>query len=74
MCQGARAGIDELDAIPERELIERYPYGLATYAELHASLGETEVALGYLDRALLLQSSRAEHALLVRKRAALASR
>ena len=26
---GARAGLDELDAIPEREVLGQYPYGLA---------------------------------------------
>ncbi len=35
MVRGAAAGLDELDSIPERELIDRYPYALATYAELH---------------------------------------
>jgi predicted RNA polymerase sigma factor len=33
MHAGARAGLDELDAIPERELLARYPYALAAYAE-----------------------------------------
>jgi RNA polymerase sigma-70 factor, ECF subfamily len=71
MVRGATAGLDELDAIPERELIARYPYALATYAELHASLGRTEEARKFLDRALEQQSSPAERALLRRKRAAL---
>ncbi|HEY9595384.1 MAG TPA: DUF6596 domain-containing protein, partial [Spirochaetia bacterium] len=71
MCRGAVAGLDELDAIPERELLARYPYALATYAELHASLGHIEEARDFLDRALALQQPPAERALLVRKRAAL---
>jgi RNA polymerase sigma factor (sigma-70 family) len=71
MLHGATAGLDELDAIPERELLARYPYALATYAELHASLGHLEQAGRYLDRALEQQASPAERALLRRKRAAL---
>jgi RNA polymerase sigma-70 factor (ECF subfamily) len=71
MCRGATAGLDELDAIPERELIARYPYALATYAELHASLGHLEQAAQFFERALEQQTSRAERALLERKRAAL---
>src|SRR5262249_33677418 len=39
MLRGALAGLDELDAIPERDLLARYPYALAVYAELHASRG-----------------------------------
>jgi RNA polymerase sigma-70 factor (ECF subfamily) len=68
MCRGAVAGLDELDAIPERELIARYPYALATYAELHASLGHIERARSFLDAALEQQTSPAERALLRRKR------
>jgi RNA polymerase sigma-70 factor (ECF subfamily) len=71
MCRGAVAGLDELDAIPERELLARYPYALATYAELHASLGHLGEARTFLDRALEQQTSPAERALLFRKRAAL---
>jgi RNA polymerase sigma-70 factor (ECF subfamily) len=71
MCRGAQAGLDELDAIPERALVERYPYALATYAELHASLGRLDEARAYLDRALAVQPAPAERALLRRKRAAL---
>jgi RNA polymerase sigma factor (sigma-70 family) len=71
MLRGATAGLDELDAIPERELLARYPYALATYAELHASLGQIAAARSYLDRALEQQASAAERALLRRKRAAL---
>jgi hypothetical protein len=64
-------GLDELDAIPEREVLGRYPYALAAYADLHASLGNLDEARAYLDRALANQSSPAQHALLRRKRAAL---
>jgi len=71
MLSGAQAGIDELDAIPEREVIERYPYALAAYADLHMSLGELDRAGGYLDRTLACQPSRVQRALLERKRAAL---
>jgi RNA polymerase sigma-70 factor (ECF subfamily) len=71
MQSGARVGLDELDAIPERELLGRYPYALAAYADLHASLGTLEEARGYLERALEHQSSPAQKALLRRKRAAL---
>lgn len=71
MAHGALAGINELDAIPERDLLARYPYALATYAELHASRGDLAGARAFLDQALALQSSPAEHALLRRKRAAL---
>ena len=73
MLHGATAGLDELDAIPERELVARYPYALATYAELHASLGHLNEARTFLDRALEVQTAPAEHALLLRKRAALDS-
>jgi RNA polymerase sigma-70 factor (ECF subfamily) len=71
MLRGATAGLDELDAIPERDLLARYPYALATYAELHASLGHLDEARALLDRALEQQTSPAERALLRRKRAAL---
>ena len=71
MLRGAVAGLDELDAIPERELLARYPYALATYAELHASLGHLGEARAFLDRALEQQTSPSERALLQRKRAAL---
>ena len=73
MLHGATAGLDELDAIPERELVARYPYALATYAELHASLGHLDEARAFLDRALEVQTAPAEQALLRRKRAALDS-
>jgi len=71
MRSGARSGLDELDAIPEREVLARYPYALAAYADLHASLGNLEEARAYLDRALEHQSSAPQQALLRRKRAAL---
>jgi predicted RNA polymerase sigma factor len=71
MCRGAHAGLDELDAIPERDLLARYPYALATYAELHASLGHLDQARAFLDAALAQQTSPAERALLHRKRAAI---
>jgi RNA polymerase sigma-70 factor (ECF subfamily) len=71
MHSGARAGLDELDAIPEREVLGRYPYALAAYADLHASLGNLEEARACLDRALAHQSAPAQQALLRRKRAAL---
>src|SRR5262249_7599099 len=51
MRSGARSGLDELDAIPEREVLGRYPYALAAYADLHASLGNLEEARSFLDRA-----------------------
>src|SRR5262249_3775468 len=71
MNRGSQAGLDELDAIPERDLIARYPYALAAYADLHAALGDLDVARSYLDRALEYQVSSAERRLLERKRAAL---
>jgi predicted RNA polymerase sigma factor len=71
MHSGARVGLDELDAIPEREVLARYPYALAAYADLHASLGNLEEARSYLERALKCQPSPAQHALLKRKHAAL---
>lgn len=74
MRSGARAGLDELDAIPEREVLGRYPYALAAYADLHASLGNLDEACAYLDRALEHQASPAQSALLRRKRAGLALR
>jgi hypothetical protein len=57
MCRGALAG---LDAIPERDLVAPYPYALATYAELHASLGHLDQARTFLDRALEQRMSPAE--------------
>jgi len=71
MQSGARAGLDELDAIPEREVLGRYPYALAAYADLNASLGNLQEARDYLDRALQQQAAPAQQALLRRKRAAL---
>jgi RNA polymerase sigma-70 factor (ECF subfamily) len=71
MRSGARAGLDELDAIPEREILARYPYALATYADLHASLGNLDEARDYLERALEYQAETSQHLLLRRKRAAL---
>ncbi|MDB4970733.1 MAG: polymerase sigma factor, sigma-70 family [Myxococcales bacterium] len=71
MSAGAIAGLDELDAIPERSLLARYPYALAAYAELHASLGHLDAALSYLDRALAEQTAPAQRKLLLRKRAAI---
>ena len=54
-----------------RDVIARYPYALAAYADLHASLGHLEEARSYLDRAMAYQGSAAQLALLGRKRAAL---
>jgi RNA polymerase sigma-70 factor (ECF subfamily) len=71
MVRGALAGLDELDAIPERALVGRYPYALAAYAELHASLGHLDEARAYLTRALDCQPAAAQRALLERKRTAL---
>jgi RNA polymerase sigma-70 factor (ECF subfamily) len=71
MLRGALAGLDELDAIPERDLLARYPYAQAVYAELHAALGHRQQARAFLDQALAQQASPAERALLRRKRAAL---
>lgn len=71
MHSGAQAGLDELDAIPERDVVARYPYALAIYAELHTSLGNLDAARSYLDRAIACQSSAAQLALLQRKRRAL---
>jgi RNA polymerase sigma-70 factor (ECF subfamily) len=68
MIAGARTGLDELDAIPEREILGQYPYALAAHADLYASLGDFDQARQYLDRALEHQSSQAQHALLRRKR------
>jgi RNA polymerase sigma-70 factor (ECF subfamily) len=68
MLSGAQVGLDELDAIPERDVIARYPYALAAYADLHASLGNLDEARRYLERALACQSSPAQRALLQRKR------
>jgi RNA polymerase sigma-70 factor (ECF subfamily) len=71
MVHGASAGLDELDAIPERDLVAGYPYALATYAELHASLGNLAEARVYLRRALEQQPAGAQRVLLARKLAAL---
>ena len=60
--------------IPERSLIEGYPYALAAYAELDASLGEIEAARSCLDRALAQQPSQSQRQLLQRKRQALENR
>lgn len=71
MHSGPAAGLEELDAIPERDLVARYPYALAAYAELHTSLGNLDAAREFLDRALTRQTAPAQAALLRRKRAAL---
>ena len=71
MLLGAQVGLDELDAIPERDVIARYPYALAAYADLHASLGNLDEARHYLDRALDHQSASIQRLLLERKRRAL---
>ena len=67
MTDGPLAGIDALDAIPERDLVARYPFALAAYAELHASLGHIEEARAYLVRALAHQPAKAQQMLLTRK-------
>ncbi len=71
MQAGARAGLGELDAIPERDVVARYPYALAVYAELYASLGDLDAARSFLDRAIACQSSAVQSALLRRERRAL---
>ena len=71
MVAGAVAGLDELDAIPERDLVARYPYALAAYAELHASLANLAEARDYLRRALDHQPAAAQRRVLERKLAAL---
>ncbi|MET0594219.1 MAG: DUF6596 domain-containing protein, partial [Polyangiaceae bacterium] len=71
MVSGAVAGLDELDAIPERDLMARYPYALAAYGELHASLGHVEEAKSYFNRALACQPVEAQRAVLERKLATL---
>ena len=71
MCHGAEAGIAALDAIDDRDVVERYPYALAAYADLHASAGRLDRARDYLDRALRFQTAAPERALLLRKRAGL---
>jgi predicted RNA polymerase sigma factor len=71
MVRGAAAGLDELDSIPERELMESYPFALATYAELHASLGHLGEARMYLERALGQRPSVQQRRLLERKLGAL---
>jgi len=71
MVSGAPAGLDELDSIPERELIDSYPYALAAYAELHTSLGHLDEARAYLARALKRQPAHVQRLLLQRKLAAL---
>ncbi len=67
MVHGAAAGLEELDSIPERDLINRYPYALATYAELYTALGRLDEARQYLRRALEHQPVRAQRRLLQRK-------
>jgi predicted RNA polymerase sigma factor len=75
MRSGAASWLDGLDGIPERDVLARYPYALAAYADLHASLGTFDEALAYLDRALVMtQSSPAQQEALTRKRAALGDR
>jgi len=55
-------------------VLGRYPYALAAYADLHASLGNIEESCASLDRALEHQTSPAQQTLLRRKRAGLALR
>jgi RNA polymerase sigma-70 factor (ECF subfamily) len=71
MCHGARMGLDTLDAIPERDVVARYPFALAAYAELHASLGDVQTARTYLTRALSHQPAAAQRTVLARRLAAL---
>lgn len=71
MVSGVPAGLDELDSIPERELIGSYPYALAAYAELHTSLGHLNEARAYLARALERQPAHVQRLLLQRKLAAI---
>ena len=71
MVRGAAAGLEDLDSIPERDIILRYPYALAAYAELHTSLGHRDEAREYLARALAHQPSGAQRELLQRKLAAI---
>jgi RNA polymerase sigma-70 factor (ECF subfamily) len=71
MVRGAAAGLEELDSIHEREIVLRYPFALAAYAELHTSLGQLDDARDYLARALAHQPSSAQRDLLQRKQAAI---
>ena len=71
MCHGAQAGLDALDAIPERAVVAQYPYALAMYAELTLSQGHVSAARRYLDRAIACQVQPAQQQLLRRKRAAM---
>jgi hypothetical protein len=58
---------NELDSLPEGELVDRYPYALVAYAELHTTLGQLDESRDYLVRALEHQTSRMQRMLLQRK-------
>ena len=68
---GARVGLDEFDAISEREILGRYPYALAAFADPHASLGNLEEARGISPSRTRKSVVACAAALLRRKRAAL---
>ena len=69
--QGARAALDELDALGEEGPLAEYRLRWVTRAQLAWDLGEVEAAVQALDAALALPSSEPERRVLERRRVAI---
>jgi len=67
MADGPEAGLAALDRIPERALLDGYPFLPAAVAEFELRAGRPERAAAQLRAALLLARNPAEEALLARK-------
>jgi RNA polymerase sigma factor (sigma-70 family) len=65
--QGAHAGLDALEAIPDREVVEAYYLYPAVLGELYLRLGDHAAARRYLERAIAATRSPAERRFLEEK-------
>ncbi len=64
---GPQAALDALATIPDRGVLESYPFYPATLGEMHMRLGQFEAAVPYFARAIALTSSPAEQHFLQQK-------
>ncbi len=65
--RGPQAALDALASIPDRGVLESYPFYPATLGEMHMRLGQFTVAAQYFARAIVLTSSPAERHFLQQK-------